>query len=771
MGMIETVRVLLANVRDRVVGLYRSGRLFPRLIKMSLLAVGGILIACLLFFILVWAGLFGKIPGRDALRSISHPVASEVYSADSVLLGRYFLQERSTVPSSQIPETLKNALIATEDVRFHKHHGVDTRSLLRVLVKGILFQQGSAGGGSTLTQQLAKNLFPRESYLFLSLPINKAKEVIIARRLESIYSKDEIITLYLNTIPFGDNVYGIKTAAERFFSVPVEKLTLDQSAVLIGMLKATHRYNPRLFPDRAKQRRDVVLAQLHKYEFISAEEKQTLQSMPLNLRYKRTNHNSGAAPYFRAYIKSEMLAWCRTHDKPDGTPYNLYTDGLKIYTTIDSRLQLYAEQSMRSEMAKLQDKFKRESDKAVLRKVASAKITTLPVYRRLKEAGHSQEEIMEELKKPGIRKVFTWKGTEEKQISVYDSLVHHLQFLQTGILALDPGTGEVKAWVGGIDHEFFQFDHVRESTKRQVGSTFKPIVYAAALEQGVDPCDYTSGRKTSYTNMKDWTPENGEDDTYDQKFSMEGGLAGSVNTVSVKLLERAGISNVIEVADRMGIKSNLPAVPSLALGTASISMTEMVAAYSVFANNGKAVSPWSVTSITNSRGEVLERFESEQEADRVLSEATSDMMIHMLKRVVNDGTGAGLRSRFGIMNDMAGKTGTTQANADGWFIGVTPHLVIGCWVGADDPLIHFKSTASGQGAATALPIVARFFQKVNKDKQLNRISTARFDPLSANLLDKLDCDLSRSDRNLFQRIFNRKKGVKQTEFKAGKKRN
>ncbi|MBA4058451.1 MAG: penicillin-binding protein, partial [Marivirga sp.] len=377
------------------------------------------------------------------------------------------------------------------------------------------------------------------------------------------------------------------------------KLTLDQSAVLIGMLKATHRYNPRLFPERAKQRRDVVLAQLEKYEFITEEEKNTWQAKPLKLDYKKISHNSGLAPYFRAYIRSELLEWCKTHEKEDGTPYNLYTDGLKIYTTIDSRLQLYAEQSMRSEMMRLQEKFGKESNKKILDQVAKTKITHLPLYRRLKESGLSEKEIIAELKKPGLKKVFSWKGEEERKISTYDSLIHHLQFLQTGLLAMVPQTGEVKAWVGGIDHEFFQYDHVRESTKRQVGSTFKPIVYAAAIEQGVDPCDYTSGRKTSYTNVEDWTPENSKDETYDQKYSMEGGLAGSVNTVSVKLLEKTGIDNAITIANRMGIKSSLPAVPSLALGTASISVMEMVTAYGVFANNGNTISPWFITSITN----------------------------------------------------------------------------------------------------------------------------------------------------------------------------
>ncbi len=744
---------------------------YPRLVRVITFTIGGFFLCILLFVVFVWAGVFGRIPGSEELSNIRHQVATEVYSADSVLLGRYYLQERSTVNSAQIPEQLKHALVATEDVRFYDHNGIDTKSLFRVLIKGILFQRESAGGGSTLTQQLAKNLYPRRAYFLFSMPINKVKEMIIAKRLERIYSKDEILVLYLNTVPFGDNVYGIKTAAERFFSVSVDQLTLDQSAVLIGMLKATHRYNPRLFPERAKQRRDVVLSQMTKYNFIAAEESDSLQVKPIELKYKRRSHNAGLAPYFRAYIKSELLKWCQENKKEDGTPYNMYTDGLKIYTTIDSRLQQYAEQAMRMQLTQLQERFSKQIDKSALESVAKNKVKQLPQYRRMKEEGISEKEIIEAIRKPSLKKIFTWDGVQEVEISTYDSLVHHLNFLQAGLLVMDPANGELKAWVGGIDHEFFQYDHVRESTKRQVGSTFKPIVYAAAIEKGVGPCDYISGRKTSYTNMEGWTPENSKDDTYDQKYSMEGGLAGSVNTVSVKLLERTGISNTISIAGKMGIRSDLPAVPSLALGTASISMIEMVGAYGVFANHGTYTAPVYLASITDGKGKVLERFNPDLKPTQAISQETSDMMLHMLKRVVNEGTGARLRSTYGLTNDIAGKTGTTQANVDGWFMAITPKLVIGCWVGADDPSIRFRTTAMGQGAATALPVVAKFLQHVNKNEEFLNVSKARFASLSPELLDKLDCDLSRSDRNLIQRIFNKKKGVKATQYKESKKRN
>jgi penicillin-binding protein 1A len=765
--MKELLKRGTARIKAKIKGL--SGK--PRTLK-RILWYFSLLLLCIfssvgILVLFIWMGMFGEIPSKKELSTIQHQVSTEIYSADSVLLGRYYWQDRSTVPGHEITPALKHALVATEDVRFYDHHGVDTYSLFRVFFKSILLQKESAGGGSTITQQLAKNLFPRRSFAFLSMPINKIREMIIARRLENTYKKDEILVLYLNTVPFGDNVYGVKTAADRFFSSAVKNLSADQAAVLVGMLKATHTYNPRIFPDRAKQRRNVVLAQMAKYDFITDDEKESFQEKPLGLRYNKITHNSGLAPYFREHIKNQLLAWCADHERPDGKPYNLYTDGLKIYTTIDSRLQRYAEQAMQSHMKELQKQFVKQTSKGILQEVVKGHLEKLSQYKKLKEKGLSEKEMIAELKKPAFRKIFNWEGGKELEISVYDSLQHHLQFLQAGLLAMEPQTGNVKAWVGGIDHEFFQFDHIRESTKRQIGSTFKPIVYAAALERGIDPCEYVSARQTSYSNMEDWTPQNSSSDSYDKKFSMEGGLAGSVNTVSVKLLEKAGIGHTIAIANKMGIKSNLPNVPSIALGSSTISMIEMVSAYGVFANDGKYVEPVFITSITDNKNNILEKFQPSSKSVHALSESTADMMIHMLKRVVNEGTGSSLRGRYGLHNDIAGKTGTTQANADGWFIGVTPRLVIGAWVGADDPRLHFRSTAQGQGSATALPIVAKLLQHANNDQSLNKVTKSKFSALSPELLSRLDCDLQKSDRNFFQRLFNMKRKVKAKKFKSG----
>jgi penicillin-binding protein 1A len=758
---------VFGRIRHRIGAFYKRHGLFKSLLGIAGIFAAGIFLISALFIFLVSTGFFGALPDKRQLREIHHPVASEVYSADSVLLGRYYLQDRTPVEADDIPQNLKQALVATEDLRFYEHRGVDAKSLFRVLVKSLLLQHESSGGGSTITQQLAKNLFPRKSYAMLSLPINKVREMIIARRLEKVYTKDEILVLYLNTIPFADNTYGVKTAADRFFSTNVKDLTADQSAMLVGMLKATHSYNPRLFPERAIQRRNLVIAQMAKYNFISADQKKILQDKPLALKYNNVGYNTGKAPYFRAYIKNELLQWCRENTREDGNYYNLYTDGLKIYTTIDSRLQAYAEEAMQRQMKTLQQKFANQLNKQKLNEAAARKLRQLPQYQEMKETGLSEKQILAALKKPVKTKVYTWDGVKEVQMSFYDSVKHHMQFLQAGILAMEPSTGGIKVWVGGIDHRFFQYDHVGPGTKRQVGSTLKPILYSAALEQGIGPCSYISARKTEYANMDAWTPENTDEETYDRKYSMEGGLSGSVNTVSVKLLEKTGIKNAISLARKMGITSELPAVPSLALGTPSISMMEMVGAYSTLANNGIYVKPRYLVAITDRGGKLLEKIEVEDEQPvRALTKESAQMMVHMLRSVISEGTGSSLRTRFGIQNDVAGKTGTTQLNVDGWFMAITPKLVIGTWVGADDPRLHFKSTTLGQGAATALPITALFLQQVNQDRSLSDISRARFPSLSPQLLAELDCKTSKSNLNIFERIFKKKKKTKVKKFRG-----
>ena len=708
-------------------------------------------------FVILLFVVWIETPWDSELRNVRNQVASEIYSADSVLLGRYYIQDRTEVEYNDIAQAVREALIATEDARFYDHEGVDYRSLGRVIVKSIIQQDESAGGGSTLTQQLSKNLYPRKRYWFFSMLINKMREVRTALKLEDIYSKDELITLYLNTVPFADNVFGIEAAANRFYSVKARDLTIDQAAVLIGMLKATYSYNPRLFPDRALRRRNIVLRQMVKYNYLDSVQLDSLSRLAIELEYNKISHHQGLAPYFREYLKAELLEWCKKNENQDGESYNLYTSGLKIYTTIDSKLQAFAENAVKQQMTEIQKSFFTHwgKDKPWKGKeiVLEQAIQRSPRYLKLKEQGLSEEDIMMELQKPIPMTLFTWQGVQEAVVSPVDSIIHHLQYLNTGFLAMEPSSGAVKAWVGGIDHDFYQFDHVNVNTKRQVGSIFKPIVFAMALEKGIQPCSLISASRPTYIDKEgvEWTPRNTQVD-YAVEYTMRGALAYSVNTVSAKLIQEAGVNNTIELARNMGITSEMPDVPSIALGASSVSLMEMTTVFSCFANHGVSVSPFYIRDIYDSDGKVYNNFKSTAGNKRVFSEGTSELMISLLKSVVNEGTAARLRYMYGVYNDVAGKTGTTQSNADGWFMAMTPNLVIGSWVGADDPRIRFRSTNLGQGSSTALPITADFLKQINNDKAFETISKAKFPSLNRDLQGELDCDLYELSEELILEI-------------------
>lgn len=753
---IGSYRWTSVRIPEKIQRVYRRLSIYFRRnpkVRYATYSVGALTFAVMLFF----GFIFTQIPSPKQLTSIRNAVASEVYSADSVLLGRYFIQDRTEIKYEDISPYLIDALIATEDVRFLSHNGIDFRSLGRVFVKTLLLQDESSGGGSTITQQLAKNLYPRKTYLFASMLVNKLREAVIALRLEKIYSKEEILALYLNTIPFADNTYGIQSASKRFFSTTSKDLTLEQAGVLVGMLKATHYYNPRLFPDRSRDRRNVVFAQMVRYNFLDAAVADTLRNKPVELQYQKTTYHEGLAPYFREHVKSELLKWCENNTKPDGTPYNLYTDGLKIYTTIDSRLQQYAEQAVSRQMEDIQDLFfdhwGKEKPWKGREEVVTDAVKRSRRYKNLKDEGLSEDEIMKVFNTRVPMRLFTWNGEKEVEATPLDSIKHHLQFLNAGFLAMEPTTGEVKAWVGGINHDFFQYDHVRESTKRQVGSIFKPFVFAMAIEQGIQPCELISAERQTYINEEGepWTPRNSQYD-YDVNYTMRGALAYSVNTVSVKLIQRAGIDNTIRLARKLGISSDMPADPSISLGSASISMMEMAGAYAALANNGVSAYPHFIQSIEDRRGNVYDDFKPETSGQRAISEETAQLVRQMLQSVVQEGTASRLRWRYGIMNDVAGKTGTTQDNADGWFMAVTPKLVMGSWVGADDPRIRFRSTYLGQGSNTALPMVAYFLEQVNKDGAYTDVAKAKFEPLPYKLRTRLNCDLYELDDNLIRDI-------------------
>ncbi|MBC7486974.1 MAG: transglycosylase domain-containing protein [Cytophagaceae bacterium] len=731
-----------------------------RWVKRALLAVAALFVLLIIGLVIIYSYVASKVPSEEALRNIQNHTASEVYAADGVLLGKYFIYERSNVTYAEISQDLIHALVATEDARFYEHTGVDGIGMLRVLVKSILLRKENSGGGSTISQQLAKNVFPRRQYRFFSLALNKLREAITARKLEKVFTKEQILTLYLNTVPFGDNAYGIKVAAKRFFDKAPENLSIQESAVLVGMLKANTSYNPRKNPVRSKDRRNVVLEQLYKNEYLSRKAADSLKALPLIVHYTVENHHEGLAPYFREHLRQELLAWCAEHPKADGTEYNLYTDGLKIYTTLDSRMQRHAEEAVQEHLTVLQHTFFTHwkgqkpwgKNTAV---IADAK-KRCDRYQDMKAHGLSEKEITAVFNKPIPMKVFSWSGDKEVTLSPMDSLKYYQYFLQAGLLAMAPESGYVKAWVGGIDHEYFQYDHVNTNTKRQVGSTFKPIVYASALKQGIDPCERFSDEKKIYDEFDGWSPGNSENE-YGGTYSMEGALTKSVNTISAELIVRSGIGNTIQLARRMGITSVLDPIPSIALGSGDVSLTEMVTAYSTFANEGLVNTPVYLIRMTDKQDKEI-FLHKQQKPKRVLSTDDAAMLTHMLQNAVNEGTGSSLRSVYGFRRDIAGKTGTTQSQADGWFIGYTPTLVAGVWVGAEDRRVHFRSLALGKGAATALPVWAKFMAKVDRDPAFKNSRSQHFSPLSQAAMERLNClSYEEPKQNLWDKLFGKKK--------------
>jgi penicillin-binding protein 1A len=711
----------------------------------------GVILATLVFFFvfIVYLGLFGPIPSKATLSRVRNNSATLVQSYDGKLIGKYFLQNRMTIDQEGISQHVKNALIATEDSRFFKHKGLDFISLGRVFVKSILLGNRSQGGGSTISQQLARNLYPRRDFGRFTLPINKVREIFISARLEKVYTKDEILALYLNTVPYGDNVYGIEVASQRFFGKPSLAVNPSEAATLVGMLAANTAYNPRLNPEKSEQRRNTVLARMADQEFISRQDLEIYKSKPIILNYKKLDYNNGPAPYFLEYIRPQIQ---KLLSDQYGEDYNIYTDGLIITTTIDSTLQEYADYAVSRQLKQLQKEFDshwsgREPWSGDPDLLWSA-IQSSSRYKLLIQAGNSSESAMEIMRQPIKIAVFDLESESSliKSISPLDSIKQSLRTLQAGFLAMDPVSGNIKAWVGGRNFEYFKFDHV--TSQRQVGSTFKPIVYTAALRSGIDPCEYLSNEVKVYPDYQDWAPEN-SDGEHEGYYSIKGGLVNSVNTISAQVIDRVGISPVIRQARAMGIQSEIPRVPSIALGSADLSLKEMISAYTSFANLGKPVSPIALLKIQDWEGKLLWEAELPESMDSAMDLETSRIMVEIMRGVIERGTGASLRWLFGLKSDLAGKTGTTQDNADGWFIGYNPAIVAGAWVGADNPSIHFRTTALGQGAHTGLPIFARFMQKIEADRNFKYISTATFPELSPDLSSRLDClDYSFEDPNM-----------------------
>ena len=730
-----------------------------------------------LFVYSVYAGLWGKLPDYAELRDIRNDEASELYSEDNLLIGKYYVENRTNVNFNHISPYAVRALIATEDVRFYDHSGVDVRGLFRV-AKGLLTANTSAGGGSTISQQLAKMLFPRESDLnVFELAIRKFREWVIAVRLEKSYTKEEILTMYLNKYDFLNLAVGISSAADIYFQVPLDSLKVEQAAMLIGMAKNSSYYNPVRRPELTLNRRNVVLSQMYKYGKITREECDSLKKLPLGLNFKRVDHKEGLATYFREYLRLFMTAnkpdrkryrdlsqfrldsvawetnplygWCKKNVKVDGSHYDLYSDGLKIYTTLDSRMQKYAEEAVREHLSQdLQPLFDKEKVKkhrppfsndmtpTEIEEVLDRSIRQSERYRVLSKQGMSFKEIRKTFDQPLKMQVFTWNGIRDTVMTPLDSIKHYKSFFRSGFMVMQPQTGYIKAYVGGPDYRYFMYDMV-SAGKRQVGSTIKPILYTLAMQEGLGPCDKVPNIPQTFIlpTGEPWSARGGTK-RQGEMVTLRWGLANSENNISAWVLKQFTPEAVAQMAHKMGITSFIDPVPSVFLGTAEITVKEMVAAYSIFANKGVYNSPLPVYRIEDKYGNVLQEFRPESR--EVITENTAYLMCNLLEGVVTGGTGVRLRYKYKLMNPMGGKTGTTQKHADGWFMGVTPDLVGGVWVGAEDRSIHFQNLANGQGASMALPIWAKFLLKAYADPRL-KMSDRPFDR-PAGINKRLDCD-------------------------------
>ncbi|MHC5309766.1 penicillin-binding protein 1A [Myroides sp. LJL116] len=729
-----------------------------------LIFIGGFAAVALFFLCASW-GVFGAMPTFDELENPASNVATEIISSDGKTIGKFYLENRVPVKYEEIPESLVNALIATEDERFLNHSGIDARGTLRAVIAG-----GSNGGASTITQQLAKLLFHGEGSKSLPKRImQKAKEWVIAIKLEEQYTKSEILTMYLNKADFVNNAVGIRSASRIYLGKELADLTTDESAMFVGMLQNPSYFNPVRRPELVQRRRNVVLHQMAKNGYITQEQSVELQQLPLSINYTPESHSDGIATYFREYLRDFMRRWVKENPKKDGTTYDIYRDGLKIFVTIDSRMQNYAEQAVTSHIANLQEQFfieQKNNKMAPFYGISSTEqdgilnraIKNSDRYRQMKKQGKSESDILASFKVKTPMKIFTWKGDVDTIMTPMDSIVYYKHFLQAGMMSMEPQTGHIKAWVGGINYKHFQYDHVGQGA-RQVGSVFKPFVYATAIEQlHYSPCDSIIDSpftmpKGKYGISQDWSPQNASR-SYKGIMTLKQGLAGSVNTITAKLMDKVGPKAVIDLTRDLGISADIPESPAIALGAVDITVSDMVAAYSTFANQGVYVKPVFIAKIQDKNGVVL--YNAVPETKDVLSPDIAYAIIKLLEGVTESGSGVRLRTTwqgagykrvtghpYKFTNPIAGKTGTSQNNSDGWFIGMVPDLATGVWVGNDDRAAHFKTMTYGQGATLALPIWGVYMNKVYADKTLH-VSKGEF-PRPDNLSIRIDCSTLESD--------------------------
>lgn len=741
-------------------------------------------VVVILFFVLVYNGIIGYMPPVEELRNPQDKFASIIYTSDGKEMGRYFRNSGNRVYADldEISPNVVDALVATEDARFESHSGIDLKALFRAVFKTVLMGKKNAGGGSTITQQLAKQLYTPPSDGFFSRAVQKPIEWMIAVKLERFYSKDEILKMYLNQFDFLYNAVGIKSAAKVYFNKDAKDLNVEEAAVLVGMVKNPAYYNPVRHPERTRQRRNVVLEQMEKADMITRAELDSLKETPLTLDFHRVDHKEGIAPYFReelrryltarkpvrssypswdhqryvddsiAWMTNPLYGWIEKNPKPDGTKYDIYTDGLRIYTTIDSRMQSYAEDAVNEHMKDLQRKFFREkrnsptapytSNPAELSASTREKLIDNAIRqserRRIaKIAGLSDEEIKQQFNTPTEMVVFSYDGPVDTVMTPRDSILYTKSFLRTGFMSMDPSTGFVKAYVGGPDFKFFQYDMV-STGRRQIGSTIKPFLYTYAMESDFTPCDKLLNEQPTFYDEsgRPWSPRNASNARVGEMVDIRWALTNSNNWISARLMAQLSPAELVKRMHSYGITNDLPAVLSLALGPCEVSVKEMVTAYSAFANNGMRTDPLFVTAIADSNGNIISDFAPNQ--TEVITEKGYWRILSMLLNVVDGGTGNRIRRPpYNIMAQTGGKTGTTNFNSDGWFMAFTPDLVSGTWVGGDERYIHFNSMAEGQGASMALPIYGRFMSKVYADKSLPYDQNKRFQfPADLDLCEK-----------------------------------
>jgi len=718
----------------------------------------GLALIILLLFILISSGRMGYMPSFDELENPRSLLASEVYSDDDVLLGKYYVENRSRVRYEELSPYLVNALIATEDIRFYNHSGIDLKALIRAL-SGVVTGR-SKGGGSTITQQLAKLLFHETPNTKIKRIRQKLNEWIIAIKLEQRYSKEEIITLYLNKFDFINSAVGIKSAAKIYFNTAPDSLKLEEAALLIGMAKNPAFYNPVRRPDTTSFRRNIVLSQMKKYGYITEALYDSVIKLPVDMsKFSLQDHITGSGTYFREYLRGELKNWCSSNTKPDGTRYDLYRDGLRIYTTVDSRMQQYAEEAVSEHLGgELQPTFfkhwkgytnapfyfQRNTAREIENLMNTAMVRS-DRYRKLKAAGMAADSIKMIFNTPAEMRVFTWEGEIDTIMTPIDSIRYCKYFLQAGLMSVEPNTGYVKSYVGGIDYKHFKYDHVVQG-KRQVGSTFKPFLYTLAMQNGLSPCyKMPNIQPIIYLeNGKTWEPRNSDSKDRGTEITLKYALATSNNWISGHLIKRFSPQSVVKIARKMGVTSFLDPVPAIVLGSPDISPYELTGAMNTFANKGIYIEPVFITKIEDKNGNIIETFVPEQH--EAMSEETAFLMLQLMKGVVDYGTGVRLKYKYGFTNPIAGKTGTTNNNSDGWFIGITPDLSTGVWVGCEDRAAHFRSLSLGQGANMALPIWALYMQKIYADSTLS-ISMGDFEKPSRPLSIEFDCDKYEQDKN------------------------